>query len=207
MCPLACLAHRIARNRTARDVTGKQPDLRTSRPPVRAQFLQQPRRQHHVAVLAALALIDPKHHALAVDVGDLQVRGLGYPQPRCIGRHQNGPMLQAVDRLEEVHHLLGAEDHRQLERLLGHRDLVRRPGPLERHLVQEAQGRDGNADAARRELAVFDEMNLVLADLLRAQLVRPAIEVTSERRDLLQVRLLRVLGEVANAHVFEHPLA
>jgi hypothetical protein len=27
------------------------------------------RRQHHVAILVALALFDPDHHALAVDVG------------------------------------------------------------------------------------------------------------------------------------------
>jgi site-specific recombinase XerD len=38
VCPLACLAHRIARNRTAWAVTGKQPSLGATRPPVRAQF-------------------------------------------------------------------------------------------------------------------------------------------------------------------------
>ena len=80
----------------------RRPTLGTPHPPVRAQLLEQPRRKHHVAVPLPFALIDPKHHPLAVDVGDLQMRGLGDTQSRRIGRHQDGPMLHAVDGFEEA---------------------------------------------------------------------------------------------------------
>ena len=40
--------------------------------PIVAKDLQQPRREHDVAILLALALADADDHALAVDVGDAQ---------------------------------------------------------------------------------------------------------------------------------------
>jgi hypothetical protein len=40
-------------------------------PPV-AQQLEQLRRQHGIAVLAALALLDPQQHALGIDIADLE---------------------------------------------------------------------------------------------------------------------------------------
>lgn len=116
-------------------------------------------------------------------------------------------MLHAVDALEEPHDLLGAQNHRQLERFLGHRNLIRRPGLLERHLVQEAQDRDGDADAARGKLATFDQMDLALTDFVWAHHLGRTIKVAGEQRDLLQTGLLHVVGKFANAHVFEHPLA
>ncbi len=57
------------------------------------------------------------------------------------------------------------------------------------------------------ELALFDQMDLVGADLLGSEFFGRAAEVPGEGADLLHVGQLRVLGEVANAHVFEHPLA
>jgi Putative transposase len=50
---------------------GKQPSLRPSEPPIGAQNPQKLRRQHDVAVLAALALLDPDHHALPASVGEI----------------------------------------------------------------------------------------------------------------------------------------
>ena len=49
--------------------------------PPRAQPLQQHRREHGVAILAALALLDAQRHALAVDVADLQRDDLAGAQP------------------------------------------------------------------------------------------------------------------------------
>ena len=51
---------------------GKEPVRRPGQPPVGPQDRQQLRRQHDVAVLAALALLDPDHHPAAVDVADLE---------------------------------------------------------------------------------------------------------------------------------------
>ena len=49
--------------------------------PVGAEDLQQPRREHDVAILLALALADADDHALAVDVGDAQAGDLGDRKP------------------------------------------------------------------------------------------------------------------------------
>ena len=57
------------------------------------------------------------------------------------------------------------------------------------------------------EFAGLRQMHLIGPNLLRSELLRRAVEVSGVQRDLLQVGQLGVLGEVANAHVFEHPLA
>ena len=53
----------------------------------------------------------------------------------------------------------------------------------------------------------FDKVHLILTDLLGSQRIGRALEVPRVKRHLLDVRPLGVLAEVANAHVFEHPLA
>src|SRR3954453_18713088 len=63
----------------------EQPALRPRRPPPGAQQFEQMRRQHHVAVFAAFALIDANDHALAVDVADLERDHLGGAQTRPVG--------------------------------------------------------------------------------------------------------------------------
>ena len=60
------------------------PDL----PPL-AQQGEQIRREHGVAIPAALATLDPDQHALAVDVGDLERRDLGHAQASAIGDRES----------------------------------------------------------------------------------------------------------------------
>src|SRR5215471_5135866 len=57
----------------------KEPDAGFLRQPlpVLAQFVEQLRTEHYVAIFAPLAASDVNHHALAVDVGDLQMRQFG----------------------------------------------------------------------------------------------------------------------------------
>ena len=71
-CKLACLAYGIAADGLSGNVARKQPLARVGVVPVRSQDIEQPRREHHVPVLAILALVHTDDHALAVDVGDLQ---------------------------------------------------------------------------------------------------------------------------------------
>ena len=93
---------------------GEQPVLRPRQAPIAAQDAEQLRRQHDVAVLAALALLDPDDHPAAVDVGDLQADHLRHAQSGGIGRRQRGAALQAWNRFQEAHDLVGAQHHRQL---------------------------------------------------------------------------------------------
>ena len=109
--------------------------------------------------------------------------------------------------VQEMHDLSRTEHDRQLERLLGHGNVVRRPGLLERHPVEKAQGGRRNADAAGLELPDLNEMDLVGANLLRSEFVRRSVKEFRVGADLLEIGQLRVLGEVANAHVVEHALA
>ena len=53
------------RDRQQRIAAGEQPRRRLADAPPLPQQLQEPRRQHAVAVLPALALLDAEHHALA----------------------------------------------------------------------------------------------------------------------------------------------
>src|SRR5260370_42671844 len=76
----------------------------TSRPrclPPGPQQVEQVRREHDVAVLAALALLDADDHALAVDVRDLERDHFSRAQASAIGHAQG---------------CLGSEPRRSIER-------------------------------------------------------------------------------------------
>ena len=72
------------------------------------------RRKHHVAVFVALALLDPDHHALAVDVGYLQRNHLGHAQSGPIGHTQCRLVFEPRRRIEKARDFLRAQDNRQL---------------------------------------------------------------------------------------------
>ena len=111
--------HRAGGDGAARDVAGEEPVGRAGGLPVVAEQGQQPRREHHVAVPAALALADAEDHALAVDVLDAQGDDLGDPQAGGVGGHEDGAVLEADDGGEEAGHLLEAEDDGEPLGLLG----------------------------------------------------------------------------------------
>jgi len=72
-------------------VAGKKPDrLLAQTSPVSAQFLEQDRAEHDVAVLMAFAVLNVHDHASAIDVADLQARELGAPHAGAVEGHQNG---------------------------------------------------------------------------------------------------------------------
>ena len=77
--------------RVHRIQTGKEPPagqdfaLSMAHAPPRAQAFEQHRREHGVAVLAALALLHTQGHAFAVDVADLQRNHLAGAQTCTVG--------------------------------------------------------------------------------------------------------------------------
>ena len=70
-------------------VAWKQPDAGffAQPPPVRAQFFEQHRAEHHVAVLATFAALNVENHALAIDVADLQASQLCVPHTGRVEGH------------------------------------------------------------------------------------------------------------------------
>jgi hypothetical protein len=121
---------------------GKEPVSRPGQSPIGPQNAEQLCRQHDVAVLPALAMLDPDHHPATIDIGDLEADRLGRSQPRCIGCRQRGPRLQARHRLEKPHHLVGVQHHRQLVRLSCIRDPFRDLAMPERHAIEKPQRAD-----------------------------------------------------------------
>ena len=99
------------------DVARKEPLPGVSVMPVKSQDLEQPWREHYVATLTVLALVHTDDHALAVDIGDLQVHDFRHAQPGGVRAHQERALLQTGDRLEEGSDLLQAQDDRQSEGL------------------------------------------------------------------------------------------
>jgi hypothetical protein len=58
------------------------------------------------------------HHALAVDIGELQVCEFG-SSPGTIQRHQDGAMKRKGRALDQAGHFLLAQDNRQVDMSLG----------------------------------------------------------------------------------------
>ena len=167
--------HRAGGDGAARDVAGEEPVGRPGGLPVLAEQGQQPRREHHVAVLAALALADADDHPLAVDVVDAQGDDLGDPQPGGVGGHEDGAVLEADDGREEPGDLVGAEDDGELLGLLGAGDALQDPVRAEGDLVEEPQGGDGLVVVAPGDVLLLDEVEEVGADVVAARGPRASV--------------------------------
>ena len=68
------LVHRVTGT-----LSGKEPGRRSRGAPPVAQVMQQRRREHHVAIALPFAAGHMDHHAVTVDVGDLQVEDFREP--------------------------------------------------------------------------------------------------------------------------------
>ena len=99
----------VPRDRLPGPITWKQPLFRVGPLPILPQNVQQSGREHHVAVLAPLALLHSYDHALAVDRRGPQVHSLGDTQPGCIADGQDHSMLHVTDRAQELSDLLLAQ--------------------------------------------------------------------------------------------------
>src|SRR5450631_931157 len=100
------------------------------------------RRQHHVAICVALALFDPDHHALAVDVGYLQRNYLGNSQSGSIGYTQCRLVFEPRCRIEKTGNFFWAQDDRKLAWHVDELGMVHDVGASKRDLEEEPQCRD-----------------------------------------------------------------
>jgi hypothetical protein len=174
-------------------------------PPPGAQQREQLGREHRVAIPAALALLDPQHHARAVDVADLECDHLGDAQPGAIGRGERRLVLRPRRRLEQKGDLLRAQHERQLARLAHDREPAGAIRPVERHAEQEAQGRDRAVDARRADTGL-GLVQLEAAHLLGRRRVGRAADEGRERPDMPDVVVARLRADAAHGHVLDHAL-
>ncbi len=107
-------------------------------PPQPQQF-QQLRREHRVAILAALALLDTQQHACRVDIVDLEMRDLGHPQASAIGDAERGLVLDAGCGFEQPCRFLHAQHVGQLAWMPDDHQCTRQIPSLQRHPEQKSQ--------------------------------------------------------------------
>src|SRR5208337_4033369 len=155
-------------------VAWKQPDawFSSQAVPVLAQFFEQLGAEQHIAISAPFAALDVNDHALAVDVGDFQVRQLRVADAGGIQRHHDGAMEGSAGRVDKLRDFSLAQDRRQTMGLFRIRRLRDAPAPLERLGVEKTQGRQTYRHSARRQLPLLKQFGLVFANVPRAQTVR-----------------------------------
>src|SRR6266700_5737393 len=174
------------RHRVDRVHSGKQPPLWTCRLVPGTQQFQQMRRQHHVTVLVALALFDPDHHALAVDVGYLQCDHLGHAQSGAIGHTQCRLVFEPRCRIEKTRDFFRAQDDRQLAWLVDKLRMVHDVGSAKRDPEKETQRRDALVEG-RNPRATCRQMELIAANVFEARGIGRSAKEGSEVLDPLDV--------------------
>ena len=186
---------------------GEEPLWRPVGLPVGAELPQKRGREGDVAVLAALARLDAEDHPLAVDVLDAEVECLGDAQAGGVDRLEEGAVLEEPHSRQDPRDLYHAEDHGELLGALGEGEVLDREGPAECLPVEEAQGADGLVEGGPGCPGLLDEVDLVLADVGRAEEVRRLAEVPGEGGHPLDVGLDGLRRVVADPEILDHPLA
>jgi len=189
-------------------VAWKEPLLRLAAEsaPVCAQFCEQLRAEHDIAIPAALALPDMNHHPLAVDVADLQVGRLCTACAGGIERHQKDAMEGAIRGVDQASNFLLAEYLGKVTDLLRVRRLSDAPVPLQHVNVEETQSRQPQGYGVRTVLELGEEHRLILANLLWAKLIGRTTEVATEMSHAVQVCADSCGGEVAALQLLKHEL-
>jgi hypothetical protein len=200
-----CVQH-CGLNRLVRGPARKQIQGRAGQPPIHAQDAEQRLGEHGVALLVPLAMLDPHHHAAAVDVADLQRSDFGHPQTRGIGRGQRHARLQARYRFQKPYDLVGAQHRRQLARLAGVGDPLGDRRLAERHPVKEAQRAHDKIERSPRN-PFRREVDLIGAHILQSEAIGRAAEILAEPRHRMEVGSLRRRRQIADRHVLDHPPA
>src|ERR1700722_9615874 len=189
-------------------VAWKQPLLRLAPEPapVDAQFLEQLRAEHDIAVLAALALSDVDHHPLAVDVADLQMGRFCAACAGGIKRHQQDAMKGFISGINQPRNLFLTEYPWKATHLLRIRCLGDAPAALQHVDIEEPQRRQPQDHSVRAELQLGEKHCLVLANVFRAKLIGWAPEVSAEVRNTVQVGADGCFGKVATLQLLKHEL-
>jgi hypothetical protein len=76
-------------------------------------------------------------------------------------------MHQVADRVDQSRHFVLTEHGRQALVMLGEQNGIRQVGPTERLNEQETQRGSSSFDGARRQLAIAEQVNLIVANVVR----------------------------------------
>ena len=96
-------------------------------------------------------------------------------------------MLDAGDVVEEVLDFQRSRDDGELFLQAGASKVVFIPGHLQRDQVQELDGGDEGIDGLRREVALLDQKELILADGFEVEFGGRAVEILGELGDIMDI--------------------
>src|ERR1700733_9226994 len=153
------VANRAVVQRRTRILPGReQPILWPLAPEVNAQSFEQNRGEPNLTRNTALSLAHMQHHALAVDIADLEVLHFAASQPRRVESGQDGPMLQVAGRVEHPRDFLRAQNIRQTAPPLRLRYVLRKPALFQRADVKESESGAVHHDGVRRRFFIPNQM-------------------------------------------------
>src|SRR5438309_1639191 len=147
----------LARTRMLSAVAGKQPGLSGRHPsllarnaPPFAQYLEQDGRENDVAILLALALLDPDEHPVTINIGELERYDLRGSQAGGISQAQDCPVLDVRRRGEQPTDLLRAQNNGQAARLAGRDELLGKTEAFQCNFEEESQCSDADGGGSHR---------------------------------------------------------
>ncbi|HEV7445277.1 MAG TPA: hypothetical protein VGO18_21960 [Steroidobacteraceae bacterium] len=205
-------AELAGRHRLARPAARKQPAFlhRRSRviprraclPPL-AQEIERLGRQHDMAILAPLGLLDANDPLRAVDMLDLQPDHLSRAQATAIRETEQYADLENVGDGQQTPRLVRAHHQWDLLRLTDVIDLGCEIQSPQCHAEQEPQpGHDAVAVADAH--ARLGKVQLEKADILKCSRVRGPLQERSEPLAAADMAPLRARTELARVHVLDH---
>jgi hypothetical protein len=179
--------------------------LSSGDPPPGPQPLDHDGREHGVAILPALALLDAQRHARAVDIPDFERGDFARAQPRPLGDREGGLVLQVAHRGEQRADFLPTQDDGQCPWHKHRLHLRHQLAAIERDVEEELQSRDGRVERDRHGAAI-DQVQLKVAQLFDGRGIGRTAQIPREAPNTAHVRGLRVGCELAQPHVIEHAL-
>src|ERR1700675_837854 len=174
-------------------------------PPL-AQQIERLGRQHDIAVLAALGLLDPNDLLRAVDMLDLQPDHFAGAQAAAIAETEQHANLEAGCDGQQAPRLVLAHHQRNLLRLTDVIDLGSKIQSPQRHAKQELQPGHG-AVAIADAHARLGKVQLEPADVLCRGCLGGPLEKSSEPLATANMAPLCARTELACVHVLDHALA
>jgi len=112
-------------------------------------------------------LLDPDHHTLAVEVGNLQMKGPAHAQSGAVHRAEDHVVRKRRCGFQKPQDLFRAKEHRQLVLLLGERDHFDDPILVQSDVVEKPKGANRHGPAADPHLRFLGQLDLIVADLFR----------------------------------------
>src|ERR1700726_3778038 len=154
-------------------------EIPPARLPPLAQQVERVGRQHDIAILAALGLLDPNDLLRAVDMLDLQPDHLAGTQAAAIAETEQHAGLEAAGDCEQAARLVLAHHQRNLLRLAEVINLGRKVQPPQRYAEQELHpGHDAVAIADAH--ARLGQVQLETTNVIRHGRVGRPLEKCSE---------------------------